>query len=385
MIALTFSALSLLLSNPDGAETALTHRPTSFITASPPDSIGIERRDGKYFVIHRVTQGQTLYAVARRYNTSVEAIKAANPGMNDGLQYNQTLRVPQPEPELSRKDERAAERAARREEKAARKAEKADDDDQLMKPDAPKALSTKSADIHVVEAGQTLYSLAVKYNILMTDLRRWNNLTNDNILVGQALIVSEKGFQARQAGNEPTAVASAKPEPKAEAPRKEAPKVEPKPEIKAETKPEPKSETKSEPKSETSSESSSRPDFLRSRRAERAAERTNTSEERPPKPGDPGTRMATKGRRLSEIGMAEQIEAEGSSNKYLALHRSAPVGSLVQVRNDITNQSLWVKVIGRLPDTGVNERVLIKLSSKAFEKLSPNNQGFRAEVSYIVP
>lgn len=88
---------------------------------------------------------------------------------------------------------------------------------------------------------------------------------------------------------------------------------------------------------------------------------------------------------MAEMGMAERIEADESSNKYLALHRSAPVGALVQVRNDISNQSLWVKVIGRLPNTGVNDRVLIKLSAKAFEKLSPNNQSFRAEVSYMVP
>lgn len=313
--------------------------PTRPIT-TPLDSIGTERRDGKYFVLHKVTQGQTLYAIARRYNTSVEIIKAANQGLGDGVQYNQVLRIPQPEPMLSRKEERAVEKAARkeekREEKAARKAEKDD----------------KSTDVHVVEAGQTLYSLAVKYTVLMADLRRWNNLTNDNILVGQALIISEKGFAARQTGNTPP---PAKPETKPETPKKEAIKVEPKPE-------------RTEPSRPTN-----------------PVDRSVAGEERPPKPGEPGSRLPSKGRRVAEIGMAERIEADESSNKFLALHRSAPVGSLVQVRNDINNQSLWVKVIGRLPATGVNERVLIKLSAKAFEKLSPNNQGFRAEVSYIVP
>jgi rare lipoprotein A (peptidoglycan hydrolase) len=84
----------------------------------------------------------------------------------------------------------------------------------------------------------------------------------------------------------------------------------------------------------------------------------------------------------SEIGFAELIEGKDASTKYLALHRSAPVGTLVQVRNDINNESLYVKVIGRLPDTGLNNQVLIRLSSRAFEKLSPNGQRFRAEVSY---
>ncbi|HEX9957255.1 MAG TPA: peptidoglycan-binding protein, partial [Fibrella sp.] len=84
----------------------------------------------------------------------------------------------------------------------------------------------------------------------------------------------------------------------------------------------------------------------------------------------------------SEIGFADMIEGNDPSTKYLALHRSAPIGTLVQVRNDITNQSLYVKVIGKLPDTGLNNQVLIRLSGRAFEKLSPNGQRFRAEVSY---
>ena len=305
------------------------------------DSVGVERRDGKLVVLHQVNQGQTLYAIARRYNTSVEVLKAANPGLTDAVKYNQIVRVPQPQAPLSRKEERTVERAAKREEKAAKRAAK--ENDQLMKKAEPAAKTeptskvvlktpTKAplSDVHVVETGQTLYSIAVKNNVLMTNIRRWNNLNNDTILLGQALIVSEKGFAARQTGNDADLPATpTKTEPKRENAKKESAKSDSKPES--------------------------------------------------------GTKLPTKGRRMAEMGMAERIEADESSNKYLALHRSAPVGALVQVRNDISNQSLWVKVIGRLPNTGVNDRVLIKLSAKAFEKLSPNNQSFRAEVSYMVP
>ena len=342
------SVSTLLLSNNLPAKSA----PPTHPAKTTLDSVGVERRDGKLFVLHRVNQGQTLYGIARRYNASVEAIKAANPGMADGVKYNQTVRVPQPDLQLSRKDERAVEKAAKQAEKATKQADN-DDDDQLM----TKAERRKNAEVHVVETGQTLYSLAVRYKVLMADLRRWNNLNNDNILLGQALIVSEKGFTARQTGNdEPAPVASEKPD---------SPKKEPaKPEIKPEVATRPTSSVE-RPKPEPS--------------------RSEVKEERPVRPGDPGMRLPAKGRRMAEMGIAERIEADESANKYLALHRSAPVGALVQVRNDINNQSLWVKVIGRLPNTGVNDRVLIKLSAKAFEKLSPNNQSFRAEVSYMVP
>ncbi|TAE30200.1 MAG: LysM peptidoglycan-binding domain-containing protein [Cytophagales bacterium] len=366
--SLLVSALPLLFNPEPRHESVRVAVSVEALSPALADSIGTERRDGKYFVLHRVTQGQTLYAIARRYNTSADAIKEANSGMSDGVRYNQVLRVPQPEPVLSRKEERAL----RREEKAARNGDVATE--QLMKPDEPApATETKparkpgkkevktevgksSVDIHVVEAGQTLYSLAVRYKVLMADLRKWNNLTNDNILLGQALIVSEKGYQARQTSSEVAVTTTTpRPDPKSEAPKRERETA------KADPKPEP----------------TFRPDPSKSDRS--------TTEERPIRPGDPGNRLPTKGRRMAEIGMAERIEADESSNKYLALHRSAPVGSLVQVRNDISNQILWVKVIGRLPATGVNERVLIKLSAKAFEKLSPNNASFRAEVSYMVP
>lgn len=396
-LLLAFSSAALLLSSGLRADAILHVAPTTRTTLSVLDSVGVERRDGKFFVLHRVNQSQTLYAIARHYNTSVDVIKTANPGLTDGVKYNQLVRIPQPEPQLNRKEEKAAERATRREEKEAKKAAK--EDEQLMKKSEPAAKVAKNepkepekpakkdvkedakaaqrleadlrknTDVHVVESGQTLYSIAVKNKVLMVDIRRWNNLNSDNILVGQALIVSEKGFAARQAGNDAEpATPPAKAEPKPDITKKEPAKPTPAPRP-----------TDDAPGRSPMSRPAERPDT----KSETA--RSESKEEKPTRPGDPGTKLPTKGKRVAEIGMAETIEADESASKYLALHRSAPVGSLVQVRNDVSNQSLWVKVIGRLPNTGVNERVLIKLSAKAFEKLSPNNQSFRAEVSYMVP
>ncbi len=348
----------------------------------PIDSVGIEKRDGKRFIVHRVNQGQTLYAIARRYNSSVSAIKAANPDIKDAVRYGQSVRVPLAENNLSRRDLRTFD-------KTVRKAEKAKDEQADAAKDAPKApvvADTKpkssaakpvkkaepvvsgNSGIHVVETGQTLYSLAVRYGVPQSVLRKWNNLSSDNVLIGQALIVSEKSYTARQ----PAAAI------KAERAKPKAPKPEP---VKAE-KPAP-----------TEKQSTVAP----------APERERTPTSAAPLPTSPGSAspvatvepkviragdtapLPTKGRRISDIGLAEVIEGNDDSGKYLALHRSAPVGTLVQVRNDVSNQSVWVKVIGRLPDTGINDRILIKLSERAFTKLSPNDRRFRAEVSYIAP
>lgn len=344
-------------------------------TPSPVDSVGVEKRDGKRFVIHHVDQGQTLFAIARRYKTSIAALREANPDIKDAVRYDQVVRVPLAD--LSRKERKAVDKAIRQSEKETEavatketKSTATPPSDKTGKTAEPARKSTKKAEpvvsgnsgIHVVEPGQTLYSLAVRYGVLQANLRKWNNLSTDNVLIGQALIVTERAYTARQ----PTT-----------APKSEPTKSTPKPPV---TKPVP---TKTDKPAPTPTPAPAG----RERVSQPAA--TTTAEEPATEPkviraGDTAP-LPTRGRRVSDLGLAEVIEGNDDSGKYLALHRSAPVGTLVQVRNDVNNQSIWVKVIGRLPDTGVNDRILIKLAPRAFAKLSPTDRRFRAEVSYIIP
>ncbi|QMW00375.1 DPBB and LysM peptidoglycan-binding domain-containing protein [Spirosoma foliorum] len=364
---------------------AFTHtiqaKPTAFVHPPIIDSVGVEKKDGKRFILHRVDEGQTLYAIARRYKRSVAEIKAANPDMKDAVRYDQLVRVPIPDGALSRKEEKAIDKAVKKKEKEEkREAKAAEKEKELMaKPVAkaekePEKEQKKTDDparagIHVVETGQTLYSLAGRYGVQQSDLRKWNNLSGNNVLIGQALIVSEKAYLARTPSapapkttetptkETPTKPATTSPEPRSNEPRATTP-TEPKPERHLER------ETATSP---------TKPSATDTKPAEAEVE--------PPRPGNDAP-MPTRGRRISASGIAEMIEADGSG-KYLALHRTAPIGTLVQVRNEFNNQSLWVKVIGRLPNTGVNDKILIKLSAQAFAKLSPDDRRFRAEVSYI--
>ena len=83
-----------------------------------------------------------------------------------------------------------------------------------------------------------------------------------------------------------------------------------------------------------------------------------------------------------ETGIAELIEVPDNSGKYLALHKSAPIGTQVLVKNLANNQSTWVKVIGRLPNS--DGKLIIKLSPKAFERLNAVDKRIRAEISYLI-
>jgi hypothetical protein len=87
-------------------------------------------------------------------------------------------------------------------------------------------------------------------------------------------------------------------------------------------------------------------------------------------------------RKTIETGIAELIDVPDNSGKYLALHKSAPIGTLVLVKNLANNQSIWVKVIGRLPSN--DGKLIIKLSPKAFERLNAVDKRIRAEISYLV-
>lgn len=333
----------------------------------PVDSVGVEKRDGKRFIVHHVDQGQTLFAIARRYKTSVGAIRAANPDIKDAVRYDQVVRIPMTD--LSRKEKKAVDKAVRTSEKetdaketrpadskTATRSEKAADPVKKPGKKAEPVVSGNSG-IHVVEPGQTLYSLAVRYNVPQANLRKWNSLSTDNVLIGQALIVSERAYTARQPANAPK-TEPAKPAAKPTTPKPAPPRID-KPE-----KPAPTPVTDRERTSPPATTSATEPKVIRA--------------------GDTAP-LPTQGRRISDLGLAEAIEGNDDSGKYLALHRSAPIGTLVQVRNDVNNQSIWVKVIGRLPDTGVNDRILIKLSARAFAKLSPTDRRFRTEVSYIIP
>lgn len=379
-------------------------RATAFPTHGRPvaDSVGIEKIDGKRFILHRVDEGQTLYAVARRYGRSVADIKAANPDMADALRYDQVIRIPIPDGALSKKEEKKIDKAIKKQEKEEKK-------QASVENDTKKSSDPAKAGIHVVEAGQTLYSLASRYGVSQSDLRKWNTLSGDNVLIGQALIVSEKAYQDRNPSSPADAGTPARPtsprstetrpsEPKTVPPTtpkpaetrnnepKTVPAATPKP---ADTHPsDPKTVPPADPKPTRRNEQSPGTDESVSKNTPTPTTPAVATTPKPvepeiesPRPGNDAP-MPTRGRRLSSSGVAEMIEGSGSG-KYLALHRSAPIGTLVQVRNEFNNQSMWVKVIGRLPDTGVNDKILIKLSSLAFTKLSPEDRRFRAEVSYI--
>ena len=298
---------------------------SSFSTEITKDSVGLKKEGGKSYVLFKVEPKQTLFSIVKRYGSSVAEFKAANPGISESVNVGQTIKIPYKGVSIV----------------SVPATPKYTPTPPPVVPITPPPVESVKMVSHVVEPSQGLYAVATKYKVTMADLRKWNNLTTDQLAAGQVLIVDAREYErAKKAGDLPA--------------KGEVVKVE-----------------------DTNMGNNTGGSVVVQKPVEEPATGdVKTSSE---------TSKTSSGyRKTVETGLAELIDVEDKSGKYLALHRSAPTGTLVNVKNSSNGQSIWVKVIGKLPDIG-SDRVIIKLSPRAFEKLNPSDKRIRTEISYMTP
>ncbi|WP_255067371.1 LysM peptidoglycan-binding domain-containing protein [Lacihabitans sp. LS3-19] len=91
------------------------------------------------------------------------------------------------------------------------------------------------------------------------------------------------------------------------------------------------------------------------------------------------------GVRMQETGVAEVINTSNRTSKYLAMHRTAPVGSNIKITNEANGITIIARVVGNLGLVGPDENIMLKLSPYAFYKLRPKDTTLRATVEYYLP
>jgi len=94
--------------------------------------------------LYQVKAGDTLYSIANKYNISVNELKALNDLISNDLAIGQLLNV-------------------------------------------PSGLSLVNS--YIVEKGDTLYSIAKKFDISVNKLKEYNNLTSNLLSVGQKILI----------------------------------------------------------------------------------------------------------------------------------------------------------------------------------------------------
>jgi LysM repeat protein/ABC-type branched-subunit amino acid transport system substrate-binding protein len=109
--------------------------------------------EGKKYYLHTVLKGQTLYAIAKAYDLTVNDILVENPDALNGIKPGQVLRIPAEKKTAS----------------------------------VPPVADTLKYTIHKVEAGQTLYSLARQYNTTEQVILDANPAAKSGLKVGMEL------------------------------------------------------------------------------------------------------------------------------------------------------------------------------------------------------
>jgi LysM repeat protein len=81
-----------------------------------------------------------------------------------------------------------------------------------------------------------------------------------------------------------------------------------------------------------------------------------------------------------ERGLGGLIDNSENTQKYLALHRTLPAGTMLVVKNSANGRTATVKVIGKLPDTGDNDKVIVKVSKITYDALLAKGKKFAVEL-----
>lgn len=312
--------------------------------SNPLDSIRVEKMNGKLIVIHQIEQGETLFSLFRRYGASVEEIKKANPQM-EVLKIGETLKIPipaQPDPSAIKHTVAASEtlysisRTYGVEIAQLKSWNNLDDAGlsvgqvllihEVKKTVEPAETATlvNSGVQHEVAAGETLYSISRKFDVSIEELKEWNNLEDNALSLGQLIVVGKNESSIPTNENTEAETTSA-------VVTEESVTVistDPKPQV------------------------------------------TEQAED------------VAKFDKIVENGLAEVIDGTENTRKYLALHKTAEIGTIMQVKNEMNGLSVFVRVLGKLPDTPENNMLILKLSEKAYQKLGALDKRFRVELVY---
>jgi LysM repeat protein len=253
-------------------------------SAMPNDSIGTKTVDGKRYILHKVTKGEGVYGIGKKYGVPAAEIFAANEGSQQSIQIGQILMIPKGETSASSNNNAQTTSSTTKTEKV----------------------------YHTVSKGQTLSLIAKMHNTTIANIKDMNKLKSDNIQLGQKLIVGEKTI---------TVATTAKPKP-----------AEP---VKPAAKPDPVVQSPPVVKPiEHNNVVVNTPIVAESPLADN--------------PGTVNTNYNTDdGDEISEKGTATiSSEGELSQDRSFILHPTAKIGTIVMIINTSNNNTVFARVVG---------------------------------------
>ncbi|WP_106496247.1 C40 family peptidase [Lentibacillus sp. Marseille-P4043] len=132
------------------------------VTASAAIASAIFAADEVEAASYKVQSGDSLWAIAQKFDTSVSQLKTVNNLANDIIYPNQVIETEGGKTQSS------------------------------TKPTTTKPSTTKSS-TYTVKSGDTLSAIAFKHNVSIADLMKWNNLDSTLIYPGNVFVVTKNG------------------------------------------------------------------------------------------------------------------------------------------------------------------------------------------------
>lgn len=281
------------------------------------DSIGVENLNGKKVILHKLDPKETYYSLGRRYNVSPAAIIQFN--NNVALKIGGIVKVPteqpfaqavapvttvqkpQPAP-VAPVTQKPAEQPA-------------------SVPTAVTASTDPNIQQYKVSAGETLYSIAKRFNSTVEDIVKQNALASTTLSAGQVLNV-----KINSANVPPPAVV---------------------------------------PLKRDSVVYSSTQDSLNA--VKFGANKFGLFEK-------------------TEKGIAVSIAEDGlDASKKLALHRTAPIGTVIKITNPMTGRTTFAKVVGRFTDNENTKDAIIVVTKNVAESIGALDKRVHVNISYGSP
>ena len=258
--------------------------------AMPQDSIGTKTVDGQRYIMHKVTKGEGVFGISKKYGVSAADIYAANEGSEKTIKLGQILLIP--------KNSSGTKTA--------------------KNTPSSNTSTTKTEKVyHTVTSGQTLSSIARMHQTTVAEIKELNNLKSDNITLGQKLVVAEKKTTTGTGSGAGAGKPIEKPVNK-EPVEKTPPPAETDTDI---TDPTPKNVVVP---------------------AEKVKEKPVADQ-----PGIINTYSTDDGDEITENGLAIiSSEGELGQDRSFILHPTAKIGTIVMITNPSNNNAVFARVIG---------------------------------------
>jgi peptidoglycan endopeptidase LytF len=381
----------------------------SAASAITRDSIGVENNKGKKLIVHQVAAKDTYYSIARRYNVVPKDIMTFND--SKFLQIGVIIKVPTNIPFVNA---------------TASTKTPATTGNRNQNPVSANVPETGFKE-HAVQKKENLNMIAGMYGTTVNELKRINDLRNNNLQIGQILKVPGSTEQpaAQQtpvqtpvpAVNQKVENAVVKtdipPENRYQKPtkaeRKEAERKEAEKKEAENSKPE-KFIEHTVASNETMYSIATRykltMDQLKAKNnlndnSLRVGQKLLISGQYPaknvPQPNDtqPDTLNSIKDPSLrlpaSRYGL-NQIDEKGAAlwiadpyldpSKMLVLHRSAPIGTVMKITNPMTNRSTFAKVVGKFTENESTKDVVIVMTKAVADALGALDKRFYCNLTY---